>query len=804
MLLSATRHILFFSMLLSFSALTGCSGGAEERATRYLEKGKELFSAGNYEKAKLEFRNVLQIDPNHVDARYQLARIVEEYDNETRAAVANYNKVIELDPTHLDAMLRVSRLYFLGGAVDKAMELVTKALELSPQNVDALTLIGGIHARKDENDEALKYADSALVVDPENVEAIMLRSALYNKNGESDQAIDLLLKGAQRYPQDVNFLKVLASIYASNDKLDKARDALEKVIKLQPDELSHRVSLAQFFLTNDKKNEAIQVIRIAEREMASKKEVRMALVQLLIAQGKLDLAESELLDYINKLPEEYEYRLVLSDIYKLQKDGVKQEAVLRELIQLAKDQPDGLLAKTSLAAKLLEDGEETDARQLVDSVLKTNPGDNRALSLRANMAIANNDPDVAISAFRALLKDQPTNIFFMRQMAQAYIMKQELPLARDTLKVAVEIAPDNVELGFYFVQTLLRMGEPEPAIEHLQKLQMMEIANNANYGLAEMFYRAYMAKSDFDRAREQVNIILSQQPDKAQGYYLAGLVAQAQQQWGESIKQFDLAIDKQGDAVQPLSALVKSLLEQKKTDKALHRLDRVLKKYPEHFVAYNLKGEVLLARKEYGEAEKSFSAAIKIKPTLTILYRNLANARLAQKNVEGAIKTYRAGIDSNPESETLYVALASLYDRMGNQTGTIEVYESLLKQNPDSIVAANNLAMMLISYRSDESSISQAKKLVEKIKFTDNPAYLDTVGWVYYKSNEYDKALPVLQQALDKSPDSPLLQYHLGMVQYQQGQKVAAKANLEKALASEKRFHGVEDARKVVEQLAGL
>ncbi len=112
--------------LLVALVLVGCTS-AEERAAKYLQSGKALYEQGNYEKATLEFKNVLQIDPKHVESRYLLGRIQQTKQN-WRAAFDNYSRVVELDPTHVDARVRLGNLYLLGNAPEKAMEMAEDAL----------------------------------------------------------------------------------------------------------------------------------------------------------------------------------------------------------------------------------------------------------------------------------------------------------------------------------------------------------------------------------------------------------------------------------------------------------------------------------------------------------------------------------------------------------------------------------------------------------------------------------------------------------------------------------------------------
>jgi len=77
-------------------------GGADERKTKYLEKGKAYLEEKNYDKAKIEFKNVLQIDPKYAEAYYYMGQLAEKKKDFIQA-VGNYNKAIELNPNNIKA-----------------------------------------------------------------------------------------------------------------------------------------------------------------------------------------------------------------------------------------------------------------------------------------------------------------------------------------------------------------------------------------------------------------------------------------------------------------------------------------------------------------------------------------------------------------------------------------------------------------------------------------------------------------------------------------------------------------------------
>ena len=149
--------------------LVGC-GGADERKDAYLAKGRELFAAGNYEKARLEFKNAVQIQPKDAEARFALAETLEKLEN-WQGAAAQYAAILGDHPEHEGALLNLGRLYLLGNNDDKAREHAEKILAANPQHAGARVLLAGVEAKAGNRDRARELVEAVLKDDPNNAEA---------------------------------------------------------------------------------------------------------------------------------------------------------------------------------------------------------------------------------------------------------------------------------------------------------------------------------------------------------------------------------------------------------------------------------------------------------------------------------------------------------------------------------------------------------------------------------------------------------------------------------------------------------
>jgi Tfp pilus assembly protein PilF len=197
-----------------------------------------------------------------------------------------------------------------------------------------------------------------------------------------------------------------------------------------------------------------------------------------------------------------------------------------------------------------------------------------------------------------------------------------------------------------------------------------------------------------------------------------------------------------------------------------------------------------------------FQTAISRDPKWALPYRNLALTEISLHDNDAAVAALQNGIKSASTPEVLDTELASMYVRQGKTEDAVSVYETQLKRNPKSDVMANNLAMLLVTYKKDSMSLDRAKELTARFSNSSNADFLDTYGWVLYKRGEGPAAVAALQSALAKTPNSPVSLYHVGMAEVLVGQSDAARDHLSRSLASGKNFAEMDQAKAALDNLA--
>jgi len=141
------------------------------------------------------------------------------------------------------------------------------------------------------------------------------------------------------------------------------------------------------------------------------------------------------------------------------------------------------------------------------------------------------------------------------------------------------------------------------------------------------------------------------------------------------------------------------------------------------------------------------------------------------------------------------MTLAVVYERTNDFAKARDAYERLLSINPNSISALNNLACLYTDRLNDLGKAYDLARKAHDLQGND-PAIADTFGWILSKRGEYLQALAILQESAAKLPDSPEVQFHLGMTAYMMGQTDLAKVAFQKAASAAKDFPGKEESKR--------
>lgn len=789
-------------VLLMASALAAC-GGAEDRKAAYMEKGQALYDAGDFDKARLEFKNVLQIDPKDIPSRFMLAQTLEKT-QDWRGAAGHYLGVIEADPTHREALSRMGQIYLLGRNTEEAKKLADKLIALNAKDPDGLTLQAGIKALGKDLDGALVDAKAALAAEPGHVNASALAASLYLQSNKPDDAVAALKAALDKDPKNSTVQALLARVYTQVGKKDDAEKLFRDIVASEPKVLGHRLRLAQFLAEQEKLDDAEAVLTKAAEEITEEaKDANTAKLSLVEFQAKTrsaDKAIATLVAMVGKNPKSFELRSALAKLYEAANKPEEAKTTYQAIIddEAEPNAPQALAAKTRKAMVMARTGDPTGSRTLVEEVLKENPRDQDALVLRGSLSLEAGDASAAIADYRSALKDSPNSPDVSRLLARAHQANKEPQLAIDTLLKSAEANPAALQLRGDLANLYSQQQNLDAVIGQLDEVLKQDPDNRP---AIEGKFKTYIYQKAWDKAMgvaDQLKILL---PNDPMGFYYAGLVYQAQQKLPESIEQFESALAVSPDAVQPLSQLVKSHLAMDKRELAEKRLAEVIERNPKNFVAHNLLGELQLTSKRFEEAKKSFETAIQDNEKWAILYRNLATAQLALKDEEGALKTMNVGIEKTGGSSLLVTGLAAYLEKAGKLDEAMAQYEKVLKEDPKSQLAANNLAMLLIEYKTDDASKQRARDLSKLLVDAKEPAYLDTIGWVEYKFGDYQKASEYLEKAIQNAPDAALIRYHLGMAYVGLGNKVLAKDNLKQAVDANIDFKGLDLAKAELAKL---
>jgi len=787
-------------LALTFLLLTVGCGGPEERKANYLAKAQGYIRDGNLPKARVALRNVLKIDPKDAEAYYFFAE-VEEKEKNWKNSFGNYMRVVELVPDHERALLKLARFYLEGGMIDKVLELTARVLAKTPDHVEAQTLVIAAQAIKGDKDGAMLAAEALGQKYPTDPDASTLLATLLLAQGRHHEVEPVMQKAMEANPGNLQLMASFASALIRLEKYDRAEEVLKKIADGEPKNLEHRSRLASFYDERRDYDKAEKILREVIRLDPDNEQRYLVLARFQVIRRGVTSGEAVLLEGHRALPRSAAIQFALGELYELDRHPEKAQKVYEEVLDEYRGKPAALEAKVKLAALDWSAGRRDDAEKQVAEVLKENPRSSEALLLRGKMALQRGNGKEAIQDFRTVLKDQPEVAEVHALLGQAYLATSETVLARESLERAVALNPRMADAQIALAALDSSSGKLKEARTRVEELLKQDPNNLA---ILSVLLNLQAEERDWAATDRTLSLARTAGANSAAADLTEGRLYQARGELDQARAAFERAAKRYPDAPEPLIALIKLDFQQGKTAQAKQRLEQVLANNPSHPYASGLLGELALLGGDQVTAESRFREAVQRKPDWVQPWLHLATIKLSQKKSDEAREVLESGLKAIPKSEEMRLLLATTLSEAGQVDRAIQEYEVLLKQNPRAIVAANNLASLLIDLKGDQKSLERALVLTKDFETAaPNPYFLDTLGWVHHKLGNSGQALHFIQQAAAKMPDHPVVNYHLGIAYYKAGQTTEAKNHLQKAVASPKPFPGQEEAKSVLAQLHG-
>jgi tetratricopeptide (TPR) repeat protein len=279
-----------------------------------------------------------------------------------------------------------------------------------------------------------------------------------------------------------------------------------------------------------------------------------------------------------------------------------------------------------------------------------------------------------------------------------------------------------------------------------------------------------------------------------------GLIDRQDKKYEAAIAHFEEALTRNPSFTQALGQIASIRVSRGEAKQARERVQKQIDATPDDPFMYNLLGGLWMQANQADKAEQAFKKSLELNDQLQVSYMNLAELYRRTKRTDEAVQEYERLLKKNPKAASAHMMLGMIAEQ-GNEIQKAQThYRKTLDLEPKFSPAANNLAWLMAEHG---GNLDEALAFAESARAqqADNPHIADTLGWIYYKKNAYLKAVSLLQEAAEKLPENPVVQYHLGMAQFKNGDRQKGKKALEAAFQLSPNFPGSEEAKATLEVL---
>jgi len=785
---------LFLIAAAAFSLLSGCTSD-EEKLANFMKRGDEYKEAGQLNEAIIEYRNVLQIDPNDADAHRALADAYLN-SNQLKEGYWELSETIRLDPDDVDSRLAYAAISIAAENFELALEQADAIIQRSPDNAPGHLVRAGALDSLERAEEAEPNLLRAVELEPDDSNYRIALAVHYAKAADNERAEAQLAEAIARDdgPMVRNHL---ANLLMAQERYDEVEANLDEALVLaseseedgeqNPHLVGAFINLALFYFERDRDEEGTAVLERGIAEVsADKKRLSDALLRHYRSVGE-DEKANEILELSTTFDEsDPDPWLSLSNLRG--REG-NLAGALEAAEKASEADPSSVLAKLRQAELLLDlglrnddEGQVAEALVIVEAVTKDDPSNPEAAFVRGKSEIAKGNPEEAIEALRSAIAAKPDWGQAHFVLGSALLMTGDLHRARAEFARSVELNPALMSARKLLVRVHAELGEHEYAIQNGRSyLEREPEDEETRILLAQSMVRLGM----FDEATETLEGI----PEESRGVealFALGRVAMAQGRVREAREAFVLAAKERPHDANILNSLLAVHDAEGQVEIGLKLIDEALQANPDSAELWHVSGLAGIRVRDLEGATTAFQKAIELEPGRVESYNQLARIYASVGQLEMALKQYVSASEQNPENATIRHFLGVLYEMTGDPRKASEQYEMALQHDANLAETKNNLAYMMAEEGRD---LDRALKLSQEAKaaLPNSASAADTLGWVLYKRGVHSAAIGYLREAVSVagSNDAAIgeIRLHLSQAYEASGDRAKALDSLEAAIS---------------------
>ncbi len=591
-----------------------------------------------------------------------------------------------------------------------------------------------------------------------------LAGAYGNKGNFVDKAIDAYRQAMEADP-DASFLsEELSDLYIQAGRLREAVQDAESTLKKDPNDVNARRILARIYtrLIGDSRGGSVNA------EMLTK--------------------ATEQYEKITELrPENEKNWLALGWLYRLDQQLVKAEDAYKKALELDAENEDALvglaqvyssLGDTPRSAELLQKvvGKNPSARtvaflaQTYESMkeydlaaesyrqaLELSPGNTEVKRAYAQSLLMAGKTDEALDVFAELAEEDPRDYDSLLRLSQIHRQRGRLADAREALDAAKEISPGNLEIQYTDVNLLEAEGKSEEAIAELKEI--LASTQRISYSRSE---------------RENRSIFLER----------LGLMYRNTQQYDKAVEIFQELAQLDPERAPRVAAQIADTYRQgRRFEEAFETIDAAHQEHPNDEMVGIIRATVLA---DLGRSDEAIAAIREVTGDEKEREDYLTEAQIYEKTkrfdlMDEALAAALELSNSNEDKSVVLFMRGAMFERQKRYAEAETEFRRVLAIDEDNSSAMNYLGYM---FADRDENLDEALELIQKaLEYEpNNGAYLDSLGWVYYRLERYNEALDYLHRAAETISNDPVIHDHLGDVYAKLGRLAEAITQWKRSL----------------------